>query len=58
MAETLTGSHVHSNAGISVARVPPVVRDVRLDEGCVSLSKSANTGIQDRSSVSPFLKVN
>src|SRR5271170_4486588 len=41
VSEALAGRHFHTNAGVSVARVPPVVPYVGLDGGGLPLAKNA-----------------
>ena len=41
MSEALTRRHFHAHAGVSVARIPPVVPYVRLDSDGLSLAKNA-----------------
>jgi hypothetical protein len=45
VGETLSGRHLHARASISAARVPPVVPNVRLDSGSVSLAKDARHSV-------------
>jgi hypothetical protein len=42
MAETLAGRHFHTHAGVSVARIPPVVPYTRFDGGALSLAKGTH----------------
>ena len=39
--EALTRGHFHAHAGISVGRIPPIMPDVRLDGGGLSLAQNA-----------------
>ncbi len=41
MGEALTGRHLNTHAGVSVARVPPVVPHIRLDGGGLPLAENA-----------------
>ena len=41
MGEALTGRHFHMHARVSVARIPPVVPYIRLDNNGLTLAKSA-----------------
>src|SRR5215472_2357549 len=41
MGEAFTGRYFDAHAGISVARVPPVVPYIRFDSGSLSLAKNA-----------------
>src|SRR5215470_598429 len=45
MAEALTGRRLHADTGVSVARIPPVVPDVRLDCGGLSSAKNARLSV-------------
>ena len=37
VSDAVTGRHFHAHAGVSVARIPPVVPYIRLDGGDLSV---------------------